>query len=117
MSNCLECGTELTQTEGKREKKYCGNTCRVKYYLKEKNKDKPKGKRGRPAKNKETSPPKEMQSTVPLEDGVGIGITEDENGTPTDISETSKQQLKPTMPKGLSLEDRIKWMNDNYLST
>lgn len=51
MNNCLECGAEVPQTAGKRKKEYCGNTCRVKFYLKKKNEGKPKGKRGRPKKS------------------------------------------------------------------
>jgi hypothetical protein len=50
MNKCLECGKDVTQTVGKRKKEYCGNTCRVKFYLKKKNEGKPKVKRGRPVK-------------------------------------------------------------------
>lgn len=33
---CLECQTELTQTLGKREKKFCNSTCRSNYWQKQK---------------------------------------------------------------------------------
>lgn len=56
MNVCLECGVQVLQTEGKRKKEYCGNTCRVKFYLKKKNKGKPKGKRGRPLKTTSKPP-------------------------------------------------------------
>lgn len=63
MSNCLECNTELIQTPGKRPKQYCGNACRVKYHLKKKNKNKPKGKKGRPAGSKNKNP---VTNSIPL---------------------------------------------------
>lgn len=51
---CLYCQVPIEQKEGKRERKFCCPSHCTMYHLAEKNKDKPKGKRGRPAgaKNK-----------------------------------------------------------------
>lgn len=48
---CLECGTELTQTPGKRAKTFCNVTCRSNYWQKNKRKKSGKGigKSGRPS--------------------------------------------------------------------
>lgn len=54
MDKCLECGSELTQTVGKRKKMYCGDTCRVKYFLKKKNEGRVYKKRGRKPKPETT---------------------------------------------------------------
>lgn len=35
-TKCLECGKPVPQTEGKRAKSYCDNTCRVTYWKKQK---------------------------------------------------------------------------------
>lgn len=53
---CLYCEIPIEQKEGKRERKFCKPSCCTMFNLKLKNKDKPKGKRGRPAgsKNKVT---------------------------------------------------------------
>jgi len=32
--NCLNCNKEVIQKEGKRERKYCNNTCKNQYWLK-----------------------------------------------------------------------------------
>jgi DNA-directed RNA polymerase subunit RPC12/RpoP len=42
MTKCLECGKPVEQTKGKREKKYCDDKCRAKFYVK---KGKPEPKR------------------------------------------------------------------------
>lgn len=34
MSNCLNCGKELTHIEGRRKKKYCNDNCRQAYWQK-----------------------------------------------------------------------------------
>lgn len=47
---CKECGNEIEQTEGKKKKEYCGNTCRVKYWQKKKRQNEPPKKRGRKPK-------------------------------------------------------------------
>lgn len=102
MSNCLECNKELEQTPGKRAKQYCGNTCRVKYYLKKKNKDKPPGKRGRPAgslnKSNQTIPPPQDAS----------GINEDEGKNKGKKKKEEKTESEPT-----SLADMFKGRNIN----
>lgn len=51
---CLYCQTPIEQKEGKRERKFCTPSHCTMYHLKNKNKDKPKGQRGRPVgvKNK-----------------------------------------------------------------
>ena len=36
MNNCQFCGEPITQTKGKREKKYCSSNCRVRDFLKKK---------------------------------------------------------------------------------
>lgn len=36
MNNCQFCGAEITQTKGKREKKYCCSNCRVRDFLRKK---------------------------------------------------------------------------------
>jgi hypothetical protein len=36
MSKCLNCDKNLTQTEGKREKRFCNSTCRSNYWQKQK---------------------------------------------------------------------------------
>lgn len=41
---CLECEKELINTEGKRAKKFCNNTCRSNYWQKQNRKNKPKPK-------------------------------------------------------------------------
>jgi hypothetical protein len=33
---CLNCGKDLVQTPGKREKQFCGSKCRISYWQKEK---------------------------------------------------------------------------------
>ncbi len=40
MSNCLNCGKEITQTKGKRAKKTCSDTCRQTYWQKKNKKGK-----------------------------------------------------------------------------
>lgn len=42
MNNCLNCGKELVQIEGKRSKKFCDNTCRSNYWQKTNRKKEPK---------------------------------------------------------------------------
>lgn len=51
---CLYCNEPIAQKEGKKERKFCSPSHCTMYHLKEKNKDKPKGERGRPkgSKNK-----------------------------------------------------------------
>jgi|ERR1039457_367140 predicted nucleic acid-binding Zn-ribbon protein len=39
-TTCLNCGKTLIHTEGRREKKYCGNNCKQAYWQKKKPKDK-----------------------------------------------------------------------------
>lgn len=36
MGNCLNCGDKIIQTPGKREKQYCGSTCRSNFFQKKK---------------------------------------------------------------------------------
>lgn len=40
--NCKQCGAELTQTEGRRKKEFCGNTCRSNFWYKNSKKKKQK---------------------------------------------------------------------------
>jgi len=37
--NCLECGKEVPQTKGRRERLFCNNTCKSKYWRKNKKSD------------------------------------------------------------------------------
>jgi hypothetical protein len=96
MDKCLECGSELSQTVGKRKKMYCGNTCRVKYFLKKKNEGRVYKKRGRK--------PKPTTSIGVLREAI-------QNMGNTPIAVSVKE--KPQMPKGLSLDERIKWLEEN----
>lgn len=52
---CLYCEAPIEQTEGKRERKFCTPSHCTMYHLREKNKGKPKGQRGRPAGSKNKS--------------------------------------------------------------
>ena len=40
--NCKQCGTELTQTEGRRKKEFCGSTCRSNFWYNNTKKKVPK---------------------------------------------------------------------------
>ena len=140
MNNCLECGKEVPQTAGKRKKEYCGNTCRVKFYLKKKNEGKPKGKRGRPKKseleksyektlNKIVNYPENKkaieQSTKDLIQG-NRSVTKNElvdgkvkiTNNPKLIAKEANEFLKidNPMPKGLSLIQQLEWREKNAKS-
>jgi len=115
MNNCLECGKEVTQTAGKRKKEYCGNTCRVKYYLKKKNEGKPKGKRGRPKKLL-TIPPKSLIKKGEKATKLLNKFFEKEFPNKPPDKPTIKyahEENKPTMPKGLSLMQQLEWREKN----
>lgn len=85
---CLYCQAPIEQKEGKRERMFCTPSHCTMYHLKNKNKDKPKGQRGRPAgaKNKGT-----LVGAVPLPkdyvsfDNIGV-LNEDGSITPIDTS-------------------------------
>ncbi len=97
MSNCLECNAELTQTPGKRPKQYCGNSCRVKYHLKQKNKGKVPGKRGRPAKSKENAPP----------------LPPPKKETPPSAPTDNPSPKNDKMPDGLGWKEQLEWKRNN----
>ncbi len=56
MNKCLFCQKEIVQSEGKRKKEYCNNTCRSNFWY-SKNKKGKKGVRDLTESNKEIKPP------------------------------------------------------------
>lgn len=64
---CLECEKELINTEGKRPKKFCNNTCRSNYWQKENRKKKSIvaiQNLNEPTGTKETKPPSTTNTTI-----------------------------------------------------
>ena len=57
MNNCLQCGEPVTRVEGKREKKFCNETCRSNFWY-------AKNKKGQQKITDLTKPNKEIKPTV-----------------------------------------------------
>ncbi len=99
MSNCLNCGNKLVHTEGRRQKKYCNEKCRVAHYQKE-------------HKQKTVSFKSFQELKAKFDAVVGerdflkarinpfdlLGILPSENGEPTGTSNTTlKLQMMPPL--------------------
>jgi hypothetical protein len=112
MNKCLSCGNALEQKDGKREKKFCNNTCRSSYWFKQNKVPKVK--------------------TVPIEEWNELQnklkkLEELKGATITDLNKQSKKvknlteekpktnytidtkNKKEEMPSGLSLSEQLEW--------
>ena len=92
MSNCLNCGKELTQTPGKKEKKYCDAKCKQQHWHKLKADKKDMVKISREEYDRLIKSV-ELTEVSLTKDGVGIGFK-----NPI-VKELNKEGSKPYKPK------------------
>lgn len=109
--NCLNCKAPIIQTPGKREKKFCSDLCRAKYGQKK------KGSciAGEPVTVAIKAPedPNKLQNEL----NELINLPHNKEKVRAAIIENKGRKVtlteKPTMPKGLSLQEQIDWKINN----
>lgn len=115
MNKCLNCDKELIQTDGKRDKKFCSNTCRSSYWFK-KNKV-PK------VKTVSIEEWNELQNKLKKFEGLKGASVADLNNPINEVKNITKEppktnytidiKRKEVMPDGLTWKEQLEW-NRNH---
>jgi len=109
---CTNCGAEIKQAEGKRERRFCDSTCRSGYWQKQ--------KRASNVKKEYVPLPKDYVPSIRI---AAIDVLGNKKPLVNKLTPEVKVEFKPKTlaelkakcPKGFDVFDKAKWIQDNRL--
>lgn len=117
MAICLNCSTEIDQKEGKREKKFCSNSCRATYWAKNNGKKPPKYVLYRTFKKlQETFDDWKDKNKDFIKSIVSKPLSGEENQQKPQNKpqgDTKKENEGLTMPDGLNWKEKLEWKRNH----
>ena len=120
MSNCLNCGKEVPQKEGKRQRKYCDDSCKMAFHNKKKPKESKyvlkstyealkKDYETLIARNVAENNKPENKAHILAEINEVIQRPAEVFKQPLTPKEAIKQPIQSKMPEGLGWKEQLEW--------